>query len=77
MVALAASAASQQGRISSPLSGRRWRSRPQYPSWPATARRKWRQAPQAVLDRWQTQQRAVSAWGVAQCGQRHIGMAGW
>jgi hypothetical protein len=31
--------------------------------------------PQAVEERWHTQQRAVSAWGVPQCGQRHIGMA--
>ena len=41
---------------------------------PATERRKCRQVPQAVEDRRQTQQRAVSAWGVPQCGQRHIGM---
>ena len=33
--------------------------------------------PHAVVDRWQTQQRAVTCWGVAQCGQRHIGMPGW
>ena len=31
--------------------------------------------PQAVEDRRQTQHLAVSAWGVPQCGQRHIGMA--
>ena len=30
-----------------------------------------------MLDRRQTQHLAVSAWGVPQCGQRHIGMAGW
>ena len=35
------------------------------------------QVPQAVLDRRQTQHLAVSAWGVPQCGQRHIGMPGW
>jgi hypothetical protein len=69
--------ASQQARISSPRSGRRSRSRPQYPSWPATDRRKLRQVAQAVLDRRQTQHLAVSAWGVPQCGQRHIGMPGW
>jgi hypothetical protein len=30
-----------------------------------------------VEERWQTQQRAVSACGVPQCGQRHNGMARW
>ena len=34
-----------------------------------------RQVAQLVLDRLQTQHRAVSAWGVPQWGQRHIGMA--
>jgi len=37
--------------------------------------RKLRQVPQLVEERWQTQQRAVSACGVLQCGQRHNGMA--
>ena len=69
--------ASQQGRISSPRSGRRSRSSPQKPTWAATDRRKLRQEAQAVLERRQTQHRAVSAWGVPQCGQRHIGMPGW
>jgi hypothetical protein len=69
--------ASQQARISSPRNGRRSRSSPQYPSCPATDRRKCRQVAQAVLERWQTQHLAVSAWGVPQCGQRHIGMSQW
>ena len=43
----------------------------------ATDARKWRQVPHEVLERRQTQQRAVSAWGVPQCGQRHIAMRGW
>jgi hypothetical protein len=33
-----------------------------------------RQVPQEVEDRRHTQHRAVSAWGVPQCGHRHIGM---
>ena len=32
------------------------------------------QDPQAVLDRWQTQQRDASGCGTPQCGQRHIGI---
>jgi hypothetical protein len=40
-------------------------------------RRKFRHEAQLVLDRWQTQQRAASACGVAQLGQRHIGMSRW
>jgi hypothetical protein len=40
-------------------------------------RRKWRQVAQLVEERLQTQHRAVSGWGVEQCGQRHNGMAGW
>lgn len=31
--------------------------------------------PQLVDERLQTQQRAVSAWGVAQCGHRHMAIA--
>ena len=46
-------------------------------SVPATDRRKCRQVKQLVEDRLQTQHREVSAWGVAQCGHRHIGMPGW
>jgi hypothetical protein len=65
-------ASSQHARTSSPSSGRRWRSRAQKPSRAATDRRKWRQVPQLVDDRWQTQHRDASGWGVEQCGQRHI-----
>lgn len=32
----------------------------------ATPRLKWRHVAQVVVDRWQTQQRALSAWGVPQ-----------
>ena len=71
----AASPASQHDRISPPSSAWRRRSRPQKPRFAATARRKFRQVPQAVEERRQTQHRAVSAWGVPQCGHRHIGMA--
>lgn len=39
--------------------------------------RKSAQLEQAMLERRHTQQRAPSAWGVPQCGQRHVGMAGW
>ncbi len=38
----------------------------------ATERRKFRHVPQLVDDRLQTQQRAVTAWGVEQWGHRHI-----
>jgi len=41
----------------------------------AIERRKWRQVPHDVVDRWQTQQRAASDWGVAQWGHRHTAMA--
>ena len=41
----------------------------------AIERRKWRQLPHEVVDRWQTQQRAASDWGVAQWGHRHTAMA--
>jgi hypothetical protein len=33
--------------------------------------------PQLVEERWQTQQRDASCWGVEQCGHRHAGMVGW
>jgi hypothetical protein len=68
---------SQQARISSPWSGARLRSRPQKPTPAATEPRKFRHVAQLVEDLWQTQQRAVSAWGVPQCGQRHSGMGRW
>src|SRR5438093_8595495 len=42
----------------------------------ATACRKWRQVAQLVLERRHTQQRAVSACGVPQCGQRHVAVTG-
>ena len=41
----------------------------------AIERRKWRQLAHEVVDRWQTQQRAASGWGVAQWGHRHTAMA--
>ena len=63
---------SQQPRCSTPVSGRRLASRPQYPWSPARARRKWVQVEQVVDDRRQTQQRAVSACGAPQCGQCHM-----
>jgi hypothetical protein len=46
------------------------------PSPLATERRKWRHVAQEVVDRWQTQHRAASAWGVAQWGHRHTTMRG-
>jgi hypothetical protein len=42
----------------------------------ATDLRKCRQEAQEVVDRWQTQQRAASAWGVAQWGHRHTTIRG-
>ena len=51
---------SQQARTSSPWSGSRRRSRPQNPIRPATEPRNWRQVPQLVDERWQTQQRDAS-----------------
>ena len=68
---------SQQTRTSSPASGSRRRSSPQNPSRAATDPRKWRQVPHEVDERWQTQQRDATGWGVEQCGQRHDGMPGW
>jgi hypothetical protein len=53
------------------------RSRPQYPSWAATDRRKCLQVEQAVVDRWQTQHLDASAWGVEQWGQRHMAIDRW
>ena len=51
---------SQQARTSSPWSGSRRRSSPQNPTRAATEPRKWRQVPQLVEERWQTQQRDAS-----------------
>lgn len=51
---------SQQARTSSPWSGVRCRSSPQYPSREATEPRKLRHVPQLVDERWQTQQREAS-----------------
>ena len=45
------------------------------PSPLAIERRKWRQVPHEVVERWQTQQRAASDWGVAQWGHRHTAIA--
>lgn len=39
-------------------------------------RRKCWHVEQVVEDRWQTQQRDASAWGVPQWGHRHIDMRG-
>jgi hypothetical protein len=68
---------SQHARISSPWSGARVRSSPQNPTPAATEPRKFWHVAQLVDDLWQTQQRAVSACGVPQCGQRHNDMGGW
>ena len=59
-------APTQQARTSLPRSVTRFRSRPHIPSPAAMPRRKWRQVAHVVVDRWQTQQRALSAWGVPQ-----------
>jgi hypothetical protein len=70
------SGAAQQARISVPVSATRRGSSPHIPSPFATPRRKWRQLAHEVVERRHTQQRAASACGVEQWGQRQTGMRG-